>query len=74
MSVVCEVCFHHCLLEDEQIGRCRARKALEGKSFSVNYVKITSIALDPIEKKPLQKFFPGSTILSLGSFGKRYSS
>ncbi len=69
MSVVCEVCFHHCLLEDEQIGRCRARKALEGKSFSVNYGKITSIALDPIEKKPLQKFFPGSTILSLGSFG-----
>ena len=69
MTMLCEVCFHHCRLEEGQTGRCRARKASDEKSISVNYGKITSIALDPIEKKPLRRFFPGSKILSLGSFG-----
>ena len=50
-------------------GRCHARKNVDGMIISTNYGKATSIALDPIEKKPLYHFFPGSHILSYGSFG-----
>ena len=68
-STVCEVCFHHCSLKEGQLGRCRARKNCTGTIIPVNYGKVTALALDPIEKKPLYHFMPGSMILSLGSFG-----
>lgn len=68
-KIVCNVCMHHCHLKEGQIGRCRARKNENGKSISINYGHITSLALDPIEKKPLACFYPGSLILSVGSFG-----
>lgn len=68
-EAVCPVCPHHCLLAEGQTGRCRARKNREGKIVSINYGKLTSLMLDPIEKKPLRRFFPGSRILSVGSFG-----
>lgn len=67
--IVCDVCMHHCNLKEGQVGRCRARKNEHGKSISLNYGRITSLALDPIEKKPLACFYPGSLILSVGSFG-----
>ena len=60
---------HHCHLKEGQIGRCRARKNENGKSIDLNYGHITSLGLDPIEKKPLACFYPGSLILSVGSFG-----
>ncbi|MBR5755527.1 MAG: radical SAM protein, partial [Erysipelotrichaceae bacterium] len=66
---VCEVCFHHCHLEEGQKGLCGARICSGGKVVSYNYGKLTSLALDPIEKKPLRRFHPGSRILSIGSFG-----
>lgn len=65
----CPVCFRHCTLQEGQTGFCRARKNESGKSVCTNYGKLTSIALDPIEKKPLSRFYPGSMILSVGSFG-----
>jgi len=65
----CDLCFHKCHLNEGQTGFCRARKNVEGKIIPINYAKVTSIQLDPIEKKPLKKFFPGSKILSIGSFG-----
>ena len=65
----CDVCPHHCVLEEGETGLCRARANKGGKSVSLNYARVTSIALDPIEKKPLSRFFPGSMILSVGSFG-----
>lgn len=68
-EAVCPVCPHHCLLAEGQTGRCRARKNREGKIVNINYGKLTSLMLDPIEKKPLRRFFPGSRILSVGSFG-----
>ena len=68
-EAVCPVCPHHCLLAEGQTGRCRARKNREGKIAGINYGKLTSLMLDPIEKKPLRRFFPGSRILSVGSFG-----
>lgn len=69
MSVICELCFHHCRLEEDQTGFCKARTCRNGAVVPLNYGKLTSLALDPIEKKPLRRFHPGSLILSVGSFG-----
>jgi len=65
----CQVCFRHCDLKEGQIGFCGARIGLSDRVVSANYGRVTSIALDPIEKKPLHRFFPGSKILSVGSYG-----
>lgn len=65
----CEVCFRHCEIREGNTGFCGARSCREGKVTASNYGKITSLALDPIEKKPLRRFYPGSLILSAGSYG-----
>ncbi len=69
MSTRCELCFHHCTLNEGQAGLCRARGNLGGRIVPLNYGRITALALDPIEKKPLKRFYPGSFVLSVGSFG-----
>jgi len=69
MKVICELCPHHCALEEGKTGICRARKNVQGTIICENYGKVTSMALDPIEKKPLHCFYPGSRILSVGSYG-----
>ena len=66
---VCGVCFRHCDLKEGQIGFCGARICAGGIVRAANYGRITSLALDPIEKKPLRRFMPGSRILSAGSYG-----
>ncbi|WP_270380990.1 AmmeMemoRadiSam system radical SAM enzyme [Mitsuokella multacida] len=68
-KAVCWLCPHRCHLADGQTGFCRARQNKGGIIRSLNYGLLTSAALDPIEKKPLYHFHPGSHILSLGSFG-----
>ena len=68
-KVICNVCPHHCNLSENQTGLCRARKNVNGEITAINYGQLTAIALDPIEKKPLNRFYPGSNILSVGSFG-----
>ena len=65
----CGVCFRHCRIADGALGFCGARTAENGRTKAYNYGKVTALALDPIEKKPLARFFPGSMILSVGSFG-----
>ena len=65
----CEVCFRHCEIEEGAVGFCGARTAEKGEVRALNYGKISSLALDPIEKKPLNRFYPGTYILSVGSFG-----
>ena len=69
MSQICNYCHHHCLLQEGKTGFCRVRALQEGKNFCGNYGFITSLALDPIEKKPLNRFYPGTWILSMGSYG-----
>ena len=69
MSVECTLCFHRCILREGQTGLCRARANRDGSIVPLNYGKLTALALDPIEKKPLRRFHPGSLILSTGSFG-----
>jgi len=68
-QTVCKLCPHNCKLTEGNIGICRTRRNVEGKLYSLNYGQISSIALDPIEKKPLYHFYPGSYILSVGTFG-----
>lgn len=65
----CKLCPHGCNLSQGQTGLCRARKNIDGKIVPLNYGQVTSMALDPIEKKPFNRFEPGKQILSLGSFG-----
>ena len=66
---VCEVCFRHCELKEGQTGFCGARICAGGKVTAANYGRVTALALDPIEKKPLRRFMSGSYILSVGSYG-----
>ncbi len=68
-SVLCRLCPHHCLIKAGERGRCRVRENQNGTLVTLNYGRVTSVAMDPIEKKPLYHFHPGSQILSLGTFG-----
>ncbi|MBO4368167.1 MAG: AmmeMemoRadiSam system radical SAM enzyme [Clostridia bacterium] len=65
----CGVCFHRCDIPEGKRGFCGARICTDGRIIPENYGRITSLALDPIEKKPLRRFHPGSMILSVGSYG-----
>ena len=66
---VCNVCFRHCRIEEGDTGFCGSRVCREGRILDGNYGRLSALALDPIEKKPLARFYPGSRILSVGSFG-----
>ena len=66
---VCGVCFRHCAIPEGGTGFCGARTCSGGQVMPAGYGRVTSLALDPVEKKPLARFFPGSLILSVGSSG-----
>jgi len=65
----CETCPHSCKLADGQMGLCRTRVAADGVVVSQGYGRVTSLALDPIEKKPIACWRSGTTVLSLGGYG-----
>ena len=65
----CKVCFRHCEIPEGGLGFCGARTCRDGVVTAANYGRITSLALDPIEKKPLARFHPGAMIVSAGSYG-----
>lgn len=69
MTAQCDICPKNCVLKDGQKGFCGARACKDGAIVPLSYGYVTSLALDPIEKKPLNNFYPGTNILSLGSFG-----
>jgi pyruvate formate lyase activating enzyme len=68
-KIQCFLCPHQCQILPEKKGICGIRKNIKGKLYSLTYNQFTSVALDPIEKKPLYHFFPGREILSLGTVG-----
>ncbi|MGE5380654.1 MAG: AmmeMemoRadiSam system radical SAM enzyme [Methylocystaceae bacterium] len=68
-QVICQLCPHYCHLRPEQVGICHVRYNQDGNLRTMTYGQVSSLALDPIEKKPLYHFYPGAQILSLGSFG-----
>ncbi|HPD37334.1 MAG TPA: AmmeMemoRadiSam system radical SAM enzyme [Mesotoga infera] len=68
-TLQCLLCPRHCVIKQGEVGFCKTRRNVDGMLYSLNYGQLTSIAIDPIEKKPLFHFFPGETILSVGSWG-----
>lgn len=71
--VQCRVCPRRCVVAPGKSGACRARFNRDGTLYSLIYGRVCSVAADPIEKKPLYHFFPGSTVLSLGSVGCNFT-
>lgn len=67
--VSCRLCPHNCLIGKNKPGLCKARLYLDDKLTAAGYGRVSALGLDPIEKKPLRNFYPGSWILSLGSYG-----
>lgn len=65
----CDLCSHNCIIGDGKTGICKVRKNYQGQLIAESYGKISSVGFDPIEKKPLYHFYPGSIIFSIGSFG-----
>jgi pyruvate formate lyase activating enzyme len=68
-KILCTLCPRYCRLAEGQAGFCFIRKNENGKLISLGYGKTTGFAVDPVEKKPLNHFLPGSTILSFGTAG-----
>lgn len=68
-KVECELCPHNCLVRLNHKGLCNVRRNVDGILYSDNYGVLSAIALDPVEKKPLKDFMPGTKILSIGSVG-----
>lgn len=68
-KIRCHLCPHQCLIAVGKRGICQVRHNDGGHLVAESYGKITALHLDPVEKKPLYHFFPGTSILSLGSMG-----
>lgn len=67
--MVCDLCPHHCHILEGRSGRCGSRQCRDGRLWSVVYGRPCALAVDPIEKKPLLHFHPGTPILSLACTG-----
>jgi len=67
--VRCKLCPHNCKISNNKTGICQVRKNIDGKLYSINYGKVSSLGIDPVEKKPLYHFHPQAEVLSLGSWG-----
>ena len=67
--VQCNICQWHCRIGLEKNGVCRMYRNQDGTLYSMNYAQASSVAVDPIEKKPLFHFFPGSLAFSIGGWG-----
>ena len=67
--VKCNVCPRRCYIKPGTIGFCKVRENRGGILYAVSYGKLTAANVDPIEKKPLYHFYPGSLSFSISSFG-----
>ena len=70
---VCKLCAHGCVVKPEKTGLCGVRKNINGELYTLNYGKLSAINIDPVEKKPLKHFMPGTKTLSIGSYGCNFS-
>lgn len=68
-KIRCKICPHNCIIDEGKFGICRVRTLKSNLPVAINYGEVTSIGIDPIEKKPLYHFKPSKDILSIGSFG-----
>lgn len=72
-KIECGLCPHRCSINEGRSGLCRVRRVVGGKLIAGGYGQISSAALDPIEKKPLYHFRPGSSIFSIGGWGCNFA-
>lgn len=68
-NVQCQTCAHKCFVAPEKFGICGVRKNIDGKLYALNYGRAISESIDPIEKKPLFHFLPGTHTLSIATVG-----
>jgi pyruvate formate lyase activating enzyme len=68
-ALKCDLCARGCVIPEGKVGVCRVRKNIKGKLYSLVYGKLISVVVDPIEKKPLYMFAPGSKTLSISTVG-----
>ncbi len=72
-KIQCELCPHRCLIGEGKAGICRTRRVENGGLLALGYGRVSSVHLDPMEKKPLYHFFPGCSIFSVGGWGCNFS-
>ena len=68
-KIRCEICANYCKIADGNVGVCRQHKNINGELFDESYGIVSSLSPDPIEKKPLHHFLPGTFTYSIGGFG-----
>lgn len=68
-KIRCEICANYCKIDDGKVGICRQHRNINGELFDESYGVVSSLSPDPIEKKPLYKFLPGTLTYSIGGFG-----
>ena len=68
-KIQCNLCSHSCKIDDGNFGICTVRKNEDGKLYTLIYGSVSSLSVDPIEKKPLFHFYPGTKVFSLGTIG-----
>jgi pyruvate formate lyase activating enzyme len=68
-EVQCQLCAHYCRLTSGQRGKCGVRQCQDGELFTLVHDRVAAVNLDPVEKKPLYHFLPGTTTLSFGTMG-----
>jgi len=69
----CELCPRMCVIRPGKKGSCGVRQNSDGVLYALTYGKLSSVSIDPLEKKPLYNFFPGREILSIGSVGCNFT-
>jgi pyruvate formate lyase activating enzyme len=72
-KVRCHICERRCEIPEGRLGFCSTRKNIEGKLYTLEYGDISSLSINPIEKKPLFHFWPGSKALTVGSWSCNFS-
>ena len=68
-KIRCEICANYCKIADGNVGVCRQHKNINGELFDESYSIVSSLSPDPVEKKPLNHFLPGTFTYSIGGFG-----
>lgn len=68
-KIRCEICANYCKITDGNVGVCRQHKNINGELYDESYGIVSSLSPDPVEKKPLNHFLPGTFTYSIGGFG-----
>ena len=68
-KIRCEICANYCKIAEGNVGVCRQHRNVNGELFDLSYGIVSSLSPDPIEKKPLNHFLPGTFTYSIGGFG-----